>query len=507
MFLRTSFNQIFSCFLLSGFLASCGSGVQDTPVRTTPVFPKNSASSPTNPSLSKEVSGNEDALQTKILVPLHPEDYVIQVLDVNLDIDQLEEQIIVLKKKNDPQDQIQILVVDFETVRNTYVPVWIGATLATNSKTFTLYTEDILGDHVPEILCFGRNNKGEQTLDIFKKTLPPQGLGLYYSPIFSLASAGSIEVQEEPRSEAYRLLQKNDPSFPIHVYTPDPGSNNIMDLIKSTYYWNQNTQQYTLGGQEKVPGQIQAEKQLAELFARDAEGFEQFLAGPWYRVTSEKKESSSTLQRDMVLFDPASRQIVFYNGEMQEVLVWQSSYRTIYRGLYINSFNEAIPSIQKQISISVVGMDTIELQVRSIDDTWGSTYKKLSKELQNLQITSRSPAITLSPFHLKGLYKNEGGTEIFFDSPSFTLREKERELTGGYAIYTISGNTIMQLKVLKSNGLVESVRTYKADFTEEKKGNQIVRTLVLYPAQIGISKVEVQSTESLRFHQVEESGE
>jgi hypothetical protein len=105
------------------------------------------------------------------------------------------------------------------------------------------------------------------------------------------------------------------------------------------------------------------------------------------------------------------------------------------------------------------------------------------------------------------LYKNEGGTEIFFDSPSFTLREKDRELTGGYAIYTISGNTIMQLKVLKSNGLVESVRTYKADFTEEKKSTQVVRTLVLYPAQIGISKVEVQSTESLRFHQVEESGE
>ena len=444
----------------------------------------------------------ENSPQSRILVPLQPDDYVIQVLETNLDIDQLDEQLIVFKKKNDPEDRIQILVVDFDTVRNTYIPVWIGKTLATNNRNFTLYTADLLGDHIPEIICMGRNNKGEQTLDGFRKTLPPQGLGLYYTSIFSLSSNGSIEIQELPRSEAYRLLQKNDPSFPIFVFTRDPESTNFMDLIKFTYYWNQGEQRYVLGGQEKVPGQIQAEKQLAELFAKDAEAFEQFLSGPWYRISTETKNPPVSLQQEMVFFDPISRRIVFYNKEMQEILVWRSSYRTIYRGLFINTHNEAIPSIQKQISISVQSMDTMELQVRSIDDTWSSTYKKLSKELQNLYISSRTPKVPLSPTPLEGTFKDEAGTELAFQGNSFVLVEKEIKYSGVYIVYSFQEHSILELKALKPNGLVEFLRSYSVVLKEEKKGSQVLRNLTLTPVNVRASKVIVQAGEPLRLFQI-----
>ncbi|GAB4370136.1 MAG: hypothetical protein Kow009_06690 [Spirochaetales bacterium] len=448
-------------------------------------------------------------MQNRILVPVDPADYVIQTLDTNLDIDQLDEQIVVFKKKNDPEDRVQILVVDFDTVRNTYLPVWIGKTLATNNRNFTLYASDILGDHVPEIVCMGRNNKGEQTLDIFRKTLPPEGLGLYYTSIFSLASNGSIEIQEQPRSEAYRLLQKNDPSFLITVYTRDPESTNFMDLIKYTYYWNQMEQQYVLGGEEKIPGQIQAERQLAELFAKDAEGFEQFLAGPWYRVQTKTKDPSANPKQEMVYFDPVSRRIVFYNDEMQEILVWRSSYRTIYRGLFINTHNEAIPGIQKQISISVQGMDTIELQARSIDDTWSSTYKKLSKELQNLYISSRTPRSALSPAQLEGSFRSETGMEIRFQGNSFVLQEKGRQFSGVFVVYSIQDQTILEMKALKPNGLVEFHRFYsitlKEEEQDEKQGSKKARSLVLTPVVVTASKVSVKSEEPVRMFQVTES--
>ena len=444
----------------------------------------------------------ENSPQSRILVPLQGDDYVIQALDTNLDIDQLDEQIIVFKKKNDPEDRIQIMVVDFDTVRNTYVPVWIGKTLATNNRNFTLYTADVLGDHVPEIICMGRNNKGEQTLDIFRKTLPPQGLGLYYTSIFSQSSTGSIEIQEQPRSEAYRLLQKNDPSFPIFVFNRDPESSNFMDLIKFTYYWNQREQHYVLGGEEKVPGQIQAEKQLAELFAKDADAFEQFLFGPWYRISTGVKNPPTSLQQEMVYFDPLSRRIVFYNNEMQEILVWRSSYRTIYKGLYINTHNEAIPSIQKQISISVVGMDTVELQVRSIDDTWSSTYKKLSKELQNRYISARIPKITLSPIQLEGTFKNQEGIEIAFKGNSFILIENEKRSSGVYTLYSFQEHTILELKGLKPNGLSEFLRSYSVLLQEEKKSPQIIRNLILTPVKVEVSKVIEQGGDSLRLYQI-----
>ena len=483
---------------LSVFLFQC-SGKNTMPSSPQP---PTRATAPQGTSGNRQGFPQENSVQSRILVPLQGDDYVIQALDTNLDIDQLDEQIIVFKKKSDPQDQIQIMVVDFDTVRNTYVPVWIGKTLATNNRNFTLYTADILGDHVPEIICMGRNNKGEQTLDIFRKTLPPQGLGLYYTSIFSQSSTGSIEIQEQPRSEAYRLLQKNDPSFPIFVFNRDPESSNFMDLIKFTYYWNQREQRYVLGGQEKVPGQIQAEKQLAELFAKDAEAFEQFLSGPWYRISTDVKNAPATMQQEMVYFDPLSRRIVFYNNEMQEILVWRSSYRTIYKGLFINAHNEAIPSIQKQISLSVLGMDTVELQVRSIDDTWSSTYKKFSKELQNRYITARTPRIALSPIQLEGTFKNEGGIEVTFQGNSFVLVEKEKRFTGVFLVYSFKAYTILELKALKPNGLVEFLRSYSFVLQEEKKGPQIMRSLTLTPVQVGVSKVTEQPGEALRLYQI-----
>ncbi|MCX7787590.1 MAG: pallilysin-related adhesin [Spirochaetes bacterium] len=486
--------------VFSLFFISCSKrSTQPTPSKPST---KASGISQSGNSINSQGIQSENSGQSRILVSLQPDDYVIQVLDTNLDIDQLDEQIIVFKKKNDPEDRIQILVVDFDTVRNTYVPVWIGKTLATNNRNFTLYTADILGDHVPEIVCMGRNNKGEQSLDIFRKTLPPQGLGLYYTSIFSLTSNGSIEIQEQPRSEAYRLLQKNDPSFLIFVFTRDPDSSNFMDLIKYTYYWNQREQRYVLGGQEKVPGQIQAEKQLAELFAKDAEAFEQFLSGPWYRISTDAKNPPANLQQEMVYFDPLTRRIVFYNKEMQEILVWRSSYRTIYRGLYINAHNEAIPSIQKQISISVLGMDTVEIQVRSIDDTWSSTYKKLSKELQNLYISSRNPKVALFPIQIEGTFKNELGTELVFQGNSFVLLEKEKKYSGVFIVYSFQDQTILELKALKSNGLLEFLRSYSMVLKEEKKGSQILRTLILTPVNVRASKVTVQSGEVIRLFQI-----
>ncbi|MFQ3620776.1 MAG: pallilysin-related adhesin, partial [Spirochaetales bacterium] len=418
----------------------------------------------------------------RVLVSLQPEDYVIQVLDTNLDIDQLDEQIIAFKKRNDPDDQIYILVIDFDTVRNTYMPVWMGKTLATHNRTFTLYTADILGDHVPEIICLGRNNKGEQTLDIFRKILPPQGLGLYYTSIFSLTTNGYIEIQEQPRSEAYRLLQRNDPSFPIMLYTRDPESSNFMDLIRYTYLWNIQEQKYVQTGIEKVPGQIQAEKQLAELFAKDAEGVEEFLSGPWYRVETTKK--TEPFQQEMLYFDPQNRRIVFYNRDAQEILVWRSSYRTIYRGLFINAHNEAIPSMQKQIALSILGMDTLEVQVRSMDDNWSSVYKKLSKELQRVHTSSNQISSTLSPFHIEGSYSNDQGIELTFHSHTFILKEKENTFEGVYVLYSLPEYTILELKALKPNGLVEFVRSYGVSLEEEKKETQKVRILTLTPVSV-----------------------
>jgi len=445
---------------------------------------------------------NDLLSQTRI--PLSPDHHLLQVINANLDIDQIEEQIIIFKTKNDPSDRIKLLVVDFDNVRNTYVATWQGETQGTNNRSFSVFLQDLIGDHVTSILCFGRNNKGEQTIDVFRKTPSPNGLGLYYASILSIASNGSIEVEERQRSEAYQLLQKNDESFAIMVYTRDPDSTNISDLVKTTYYWNPQENKYIPAKHDKIPGQIVAEKRMADLFSKESEEFEKFLSGPWFLSGSADATGKPKGMGEIIQFDPKSRKIVFYNGEIQEVFNWVNSYRTIYRGLYINCSNEAIPSITKQISLSVTGMDSFEMQIRGAEG-WDGQYKRLNKDLQNAYLASRRSGVKLSRIQLSGLFKNENGTELFFASPNFTLRENNKELSGGFAIYSFGGD-ILELKIVKSNGLVDSSRTYRLLLQEETKGKRIIRNLTLQPAVVNFKGVDVKSNGTLRFQQVVDSG-
>ena len=452
-------------------------------------------------SLPLEQRVNDLLSQTRI--PLSSEYHLLQVINVNLDIDQIEEQIIIFKKKNDPSDRIKLMVVDFDNVRNTYIVTWQGETQGTNNRAFTVFLQDLIGDHVISILCYGRNNKGEQTLDVFRKTPSPNGLGLYYNSIVSIASNGSIEVEDRQRSEAYQLLQKNDESFAIIVYSRDPDSTNISDLIKTTHYWNPQENRYIPAKHDKIPGQIVAEKQIAELFNKESEEFEKFLSGPWFLTSSSDSTGKPRNTGEIIHFDPKLRKITFYKGEIQEVFNWSNSYRTIYRGLYINCTNEAISSITKQISISVSGTDSFDMQVRG-GEGWDGQYKRLNKDLQYAYLSSRKAGVKLSTVQLAGLFKGENGTELYFSAPNFTLRESNKELSGGYAIYSFSGD-ILELKVIKENGLVDSSRTYRILLQEETKGKRTIRNLILQPALVNYKSVDVKSVGSLRFQQIVDS--
>ncbi|MCK4516256.1 MAG: pallilysin-related adhesin, partial [Spirochaetaceae bacterium] len=148
-----------------------------------------------------------------------PDEYLpSQVFTMNLDLDETEEQIIVFKRRDDPHDLIRILVVSFDPIRNSWIRAWEGATAANNVRSFTLYTDDLIGDHEQEIVCFGINNAGEQTLDIFRRTSNALGLGLAYSPILSLAADVNISIAEIDRSEAFEALEiVSGQSFPVIV--------------------------------------------------------------------------------------------------------------------------------------------------------------------------------------------------------------------------------------------------------------------------------------------------
>ncbi|MDR3200822.1 MAG: pallilysin-related adhesin [Spirochaetales bacterium] len=432
-------------------------------------------------------------------IPMNSEDITLHVVNANLDIDQLEEQVIIFKKRSDPEDRIRIMVADFDNVRASYVVAWQAETSGTNSSSFSLELIDLLGDHVPEILCFGRDSRGEQTLDVFRKTLPPQGFGIYYTQIAEISSSGSIEIEQKPRSEAYRLMQRNDESFPLVVYEKDPSSTNINDLIKIFWFWNHQDAAFRKGKTEKIAGQAIAEKQLAELFSKGAEEFEGFLDGPWYRTGSDSGDASLG---EILQFDVKNRRIIFFTTGMQQIFIWQNSYRTIYRAIYLNCTNESISNITSQLSISVSGMNSFDLTVKG-EEGWDGQYRRLGQELQASFISAGQKQVKIASVNLSGLYRNDSGTEIYFSSPRFTMRENGKESAGGYVVYSFDGD-ILEMKVLKNNGLVDSVKTFKITYQEEKQGRQILRNLLLQPAEVRSTGVQVKALGEIRLQQIAE---
>ena len=187
-------------------------------------------------------------------VPIPKEFNLVQVQNLNLNLDQSEEQVLVLKSRDNPDAPISIGVVDLDPARNQYVLSWTHPTLATNARTFSVTAEDIIGDHALEIICVGTNDKGEQTMDVFRKTHAPTGPDLSYTEIFRSEIRGTIEIQRHDRSQAYKLGQQDGSSFPIITTTQDPTSDRIGDLMQTTYTWSSLKKDYAPTDVAKLPG-------------------------------------------------------------------------------------------------------------------------------------------------------------------------------------------------------------------------------------------------------------
>lgn len=423
-----------------------------------------------------------------------------QVINANLDIDEIEEQVIVYKQRFDPDDRIRVAIADYDLVRNTYLLSWDGETGANNLRTFAVYTTDVTGDHNLEIVCFGMNNAGEQTLDIFKRTTAPTGLELYYQNVLRLSSDASIEIEDHERSDAYSTGLTTGASFPIVHYAQNQESDNILDLYRTVYYWRSDRSEYVEAGTYEIPGREIEAQQLQELYNSEAPSFEEFLSGPWYRTVGSETQAG----REIAFFDPQTRNIVFYDGEIQESYQWVNSYKTIYRsgpGLWMIADNESITTIRRQLNVAVTGIDEIYVTVEGTG-AWNGPYQRLTAGLQAGEFRRAQEGLNQAPFSLSGLYKNESGFEIFFSPPRFTMREEDEELHGGFTVYT-AGGYVLAMKFLSANGLVKDQRTYAIDFEERHEQNRIIRTLSLVPAKVTVQGVEHTSARLIRLEQIE----
>ncbi|MBN1835270.1 MAG: pallilysin-related adhesin [Spirochaetales bacterium] len=445
-----------------------------------------------------ESTPNAEQLELAPRVPLDSDEKLFQVLNANLDLDSNDEQILVVRKKDDPEGQLELAVIDYDPVRGSYARTWEGPTQATNLRLFEISLKDLVGDHNLEIVCRGMNSEGELTLDVFRKTPSPTGLGLYFTEICEVVSDGSIEINEFERSEGYRMGQKNGPSFVITAYSQDRESENLLDRVKYTYRWQYQQNRYVLTSVEKLPGAVIEERQLQELFAdTSVERFEEFLAGPWYLGNAEGDE-------EILLFSPEERRISIYSGRVTEIYGWQASFRSLSNRLLIFGVNEAIESIVKRFTIEVVSLNTIDVAILG-SEQWDRSYGrylKLGEELQESLLAEDEPQVRAAQLELSGLYQSGQGIEIIFDPPDFTWIDETSAFSGGFTIINLD-TPVLYLQAIEDNGLPGASSAYIMDYSEKQEGNYLYRTLVLTPARLSVLGVEATSEKRITFEQLQ----
>jgi len=443
-------------------------------------------------------SGSTISMQTKI--PLDPDEQLIEAVNTNLDLDSHDEQILILKKKGEVTAPIKIAIVDFDTIRSRYLRSWESLTNATNIRTFNITLKDVVGDHNLEIICRGINSIGRLSLDVFRKTPSPSGMGLYFAPICQIVADGSIEVEEIERSEGYQLGQKNGPSFPIFAYVKDLESENILDLVKYSYYWQYKKNKYILTSKEKIAGETVEEKQLAGLFkSTSVERFEEYLAGPWHLSGIENGQSE-----ELIFFNPAEKSISIFSGDVQERYIWKDSLRYLTNRLLIYTENESINALKKRIDVEAKTINTIEVIIRGSElwDRFKGSYVKLSEEVQQSLLNEGLSADANGDIRLSGLYRSPAGIELIFAPPRFTWLEKESELSGGFSVFNI-GENILYLKGLDPNGLPTGDKTFVFDYSEIREDKRLIKTLLLFPAVLTVHGAEKISNLHTLFEQIE----
>ena len=461
-----------------------------------------------SPRLSDNDSGNSSqsegvAADTSYLVPMIdlPEDeYVQKIQDSNLDEDSEEEQIILTRVSIDDNDLLRLYIADYDNENVRYKKVLVQDINAQHMEGLSIHLQDLNGNQLNELYITGFTDGGFHTMDAF--TIASQARGLEYKQILSLSVNGTIDIQTTARSEAYKGGEKTGESFPIITEETSTEDDDNLDLVKTIYNWSTTARKYQPFSVAKIPGVTIKEENLKKLYRGDLKGFKTFLTGPWHRVKDLNRKEQPFLN-EILYFYPDEEQVIFTVDDIQEIYSWKDTYRTIFKGIYIQSTNILINSIRRDIYITVEDMDSIRMKIQGTTE-WGGYYEPVSPTLQQELIRHDKLETIDELTALSGLFKGSRGNEIYLDYPYFTEKNSEGETEKGVlTFFDLYGTTVMEMRYQKENGLLARRAVYRASFSETGDSSRIIRTLSLEPGSLSVSGFNRDPGEVIHLEQVE----
>ncbi|HOX13202.1 MAG TPA: pallilysin-related adhesin [Spirochaetia bacterium] len=435
---------------------------------------------------------SEERARTVSEIPTASNEILLDVYSFNLDSDQEDEQILVVRRTDDPSGLLRLIVADYLPGGRSWVRAWEGSTAVTKVRTLQILVKDVVGDHIPNIIAVGMNDRGEQAVSIFWRTPPSRE---YRSPLFYTkiceVSGDSVTIEETERPESYKLGQTNAETWPVTVHHRDPESENFLDQIRETWEWNFTRKAYERVLVERIPG-AQIERQLVtRILDGTVETFQRYLEGIWYRASADPRAPGS----QFVIFDPREKTLSFFSDNVMEPYQWEDSHPTRY-GIFIGSRSSAVKTLRRLIDVELTGHEAVSLRIfqdirlkADVTEQWNGTYRKMNSELAS-SFRKVTPVTQPRSAPLSGRYRGLDGSTLSFDPPRFTAARDGRSEAGGFSVFTLKGAEILEMKYLTETGVVGKRVSYRVDRSQRKENGETVEILNLTPVRVAIDGIE-----------------
>ena len=436
------------------------------------------------------------------MIALPPEETLLLTNDLNLDFDTEDEQIILSQKQVNESTQVLLYVVDYNNDDMVFYQAIKTTLSADSAEGLSILLQDLNGNTMNEIIITGFTKEQNHTFDAFTITSAGGVQGLRLKNILSLRINGIIDIENFERSQDYRMGKVTGESFPIITEETDTVSEENLDLIKTTYQWSAGQKKYAPVAIDKIPGLTIKEEQLEKIYKGSLEGFTSYIAGPWYKIEDLNRKKQPLLQ-EMIYFDPESSQIIFSVDNIQEIYDWNDTYRTIFKGINIQSRSSLITSLRRDIYLSLEELDRIKINIHGLTE-WDGYYKPIDSNLQQslMDHTGIGESEVLS--HLSGQFRNNKGEDLNVELPYFTLKSGTETIAeGSIEFYILNEVSVMEMLYLKENGLQDHREVFSVEYQESTDSSRIIRTLTLTPGTLTTSGFTKTPGETIHYEQIE----
>ncbi|MBR5097066.1 MAG: pallilysin-related adhesin [Treponema sp.] len=424
-------------------------------------------------------------------MPLKPDETLLSSMGIDLDGDNLDDEILVVKKVGNPF--LYIIIGLYNPQTTLYDRISELKTEVTQFKSFSYNGMDVAGDHRTALVYQGFTDDGNAVLQMYYCSR--RGL----TKIGDFKSDGTIFIQQYNRTETYELSQSSGRSFPVWTYSSDTREGaGSLSQVQTEYDWNPDLQRYVQARQIFVAGKNVAAEALAKIQDGTVETFANYLNGLWYKTDNEDDEIR------YIFLDYKNSEVIFLEGDSQEVYNWQNS--NLYRnGIYLSTVNASIENLRRRFDISLTGLD--EMRVHVYDDVrmrigadalWNGNYKKMksANEFPSNEIDTTDLEELRSRLEEIKQWSAPDGALLTFKNGLYTIQNESVRENGVYFVSQIQSSFVIQFNSQSSDRYIGNVylirygtKTVEPTAKEKQRGKkptvQIDKdVLILQPAEI-----------------------